>query len=69
MVLPEYSKYLRAKADLGKTEALLLEAREDHEHLASEIALLESDPYTVERIAREKFNWRRVGEEVYEFEN
>lgn len=68
-IVPAYTEYLRAKEEVSEVEASLLKARESREQLAGDIALLHADPNTVERIAREKFNWRRSGEEVYEFEN
>ncbi len=53
-----------------ETEALSLEQsndriREENKRLTQEIALLRSDPYAIETIAREKLNLVRPDEKMY----
>jgi cell division protein FtsB len=65
----EYSIFeLRAtRAQLHEEEARLQEVSERIDSLAAQAELLENDPATIERVAREQYGMIRDGETLYRF--
>ena len=65
----EYSAVdlLRLKRDRRGAEAQLARTRREADSLRVQARKLESDPATVERVARERFGMIREGETLYRF--
>jgi cell division protein FtsB len=65
----EYSAFdlLRLRRDRREAEARLARDRREVDSLKAEAGRLESDPATIERVARERFGMIRDGETLYRF--
>ncbi len=54
-----------AQKQLNNLHAQIRELESDNKYLSGEIEKLENDPFTIERVAREKYGYLRPGERVY----
>lgn len=62
--LPQY--WLMTQ-ELKRTQTEIASLEEANAALREEIRLLESDPFTLERLARERLGYVKEGETVYQF--
>ena len=58
---------LRLRRDRTAAQAALADTRREVDSLRARAARLESDPATIERVARERFGMIRDGETLYRF--
>lgn len=54
-----------AQKQLKNLQAQISEYERNNEYLTEEIEKLESDPFAIEKVAREKYGYLRPGERVY----
>ncbi len=59
--------YWRMTQELEQTQEDIAELERDNTALLEEIRLVESDPFTLERLARERLGYVKEGETVYQF--
>lgn len=57
----------RQKAQLGKLRAEVGSVQRENAALLAEVRALRSDPYVIERIARERLGYARRGEIIFQF--
>jgi cell division protein FtsB len=57
----------RQKAHLGKLRAEVGSLQRENAALLAEVRALRSDPYVIERIARERLGYARRGEIIFQF--
>ncbi len=62
-----YLDVRRQKATLSKLRAESASLREENAASLAEVRALRSDPYVIEKIAREKLGYARPGEIVFQF--
>lgn len=67
MIIPSYRDYCVVKETLHKVDKQLLKQDKENEILRIRNNKLQIDPKAIERVAREKFGWSRVGEKIYDF--
>lgn len=60
-----FYRILNQKRQIGLLKAEIQKMRADNEALRRHVALLENDPATIEKIARERYGMARPGETVY----
>lgn len=60
-------QYWLMTQELKKTQTEIASLAEANATLREEIRLLESDPFTLERLARERLGYVKEGETVYQF--
>lgn len=67
MLIPSYTEYRKTRQELQEARQRLLEQEQLNRQMRHEADRLQTDPVMIERIAREKFNYARPGETVYDF--
>jgi cell division protein FtsB len=67
MLVPSYTEYRKTRHELQEAKLRLLEQQRLNQQVRNEADLLQVDPVMIERIARDKFNYARPGETVYDF--
>jgi len=67
-ILPAYVEYKKTDRLAREAGRLLLDCRQERDALAEEIMHLKLTPAAIERVARDKFNWSRPGETIYQIE-
>lgn len=66
-LVPAWTEYQKTKRELQQEQHQLLLEQRENEHLRERIHMLKTDDRTVERVAREKFNYVRPNETIYDF--
>ena len=67
VLVPSYSEYRKTRQELQEANLRLLEQQRANQQVRNEADLLQIDPVMIEQVAREKFNFARPGETVYDF--
>ena len=63
-IMPTFDRNQRLAAEIQKARRLLEDLQTEREALVNQIRSLESDPFYVEYLLRNKFGFRRPGEVV-----
>lgn len=67
VLVPAWSEYSRTEKALAKAERRLLAQQRINEDLRAETFRLKTDNRTIERVSRDKFNYARPNETIYDF--
>ncbi len=69
MLFPAYREHQSTHRELQAVRRQVLEQQRVNEDLRAEIFRLKTDDRTIERVARDKFNYARPNETNYDFSN
>ncbi len=69
VLMPAYKKMKEKQSEIYELEKQLAEKKAEIQELKEELNGLDSNPDTVEKVAREKYNLCREGEIVYKYSN
>ena len=67
MLVPTYLDHTKTREELHGLHARIAQQENRNAELRHEIRMLQTDSYTVEKVAREKFGYAKPNEIIYDF--